>query len=242
MFKLLDVKIDELDFNEVMRKITEFLSSDEFHQICTVNPEFLVEARKDKEFKELLNNSDLNIPDGVGLKIGAFLKGQKIKERITGVDLTWEICKAAAERGYSVYFLGAKQGIAEKTAHRIRQLNPNLKIAGTYAGSPDEEGIINKILDTNPDILLVAYGAPKQEKFIKQLTANRLPLTAKLPKIAIGVGGTFDYIAGIVPRAPKWMRSIGLEWLYRLIKQPKRIGRIFTAVIIFPILVLFSRK
>ena len=236
MIKLLDIKIDELDFQEAMRKIAGFLEEDKVHQICTVNPEFLVAARKDKEFKEVLNSSDLNVPDGFGLKIGSFFKGQKITERITGVDLAWEICKMAADRGKSVYFLGAKEGIAEKAAHRIKQLNPNLKIAGTYAGNPAEEGIVNKINETHPDILLVAFGAPKQDKFIYN---NRETLKVK---VAMGIGGTLDYIAGNVQRAPKWIRACGLEWLYRLIRQPRRIVRILTAVFVFPILVLFSTR
>jgi len=238
MSKILGVKIDNISFNDALAKIQAFLMMDELwqtFQIVTVNPEFIVCAQRDKRFKEILNNCDLNVPDGVGLQCAGWFLNQKIGERITGVDLTWEICKIAAEKGYSVYFLGAAEGVAEKVAHRVKLLNPGLKIAGTYSGTPDEEGLIQKINDAQPDILLVAFGAPKQEKFISD---NKGALKTK---IAMGVGGTFDYIAGIVPFPPIWIRKIGMEWLYRLITQPKRWKRIVTATIIFPLMVLISK-
>lgn len=233
MSKILGVKIDEYSFNEVMQKITEFLKSNTFHQIATINPEFVVAAQKDTEFLNILNQTDLNVPDGFGLKCAAFFKRVKIGERITGVDLTWEIAKLASEKEYSIYLLGGKPGVAELTAQRLKLLYRNLKIAGTYAGSPQEEGISERIIKSKADILLVAYGAPAQEKYIYQ---NHSKLNCK---IAMGVGGTFDYIAGVLPRAPKIMRSLGLEWLYRLFKQPSRIKRIYTAVIKFPLMVIF---
>lgn len=241
MSKILGVKIDELKFSDVMRRITDFLSSNEFHQIATVNPEFIIATRKDDNFKKILNETDINIPDGFGLQCAAFFKQIKIGERITGVDLTMEIAKIASEGGYSIYFLGGKKGVAEMTAQRLRYLYRNLKIAGTYAGSPDEVGLIDKILQTKPDILLVAYGAPKQEKFIAELKVQSKELNASSIKISMGVGGTFDFITGHMRRAPKWMRKIGLEWLYRLFKQPSRIKRIYNAVIYFPLLVIFSK-
>jgi N-acetylglucosaminyldiphosphoundecaprenol N-acetyl-beta-D-mannosaminyltransferase len=235
MAKILDVKIDELDFKQVMRKIADFCLGKRLRQIVTVNPEFIVAAQHDGEFKKILNAADLSVPDGFGLKIGARLSGQKIGERITGVDLTWEIAKLASERGWSLFLLGGKAGVAYKTAQRLKLVHPKLKIAGTYAGSPQEEGIIKKINSTKPDILLVAFGAPKQEKFIYNYR-TRLNV-----KAAMGIGGTFDFISGTISRAPKWMRALGLEWLYRLIRQPKRLGRIFTAVVKFPLLVLWGK-
>lgn len=234
MSKILGIKIDEYSFSEVIAKITEFLNSNTLHQIATLNPEFIIAAQKDEEFKDILNKTDINVPDGFGLQCAAYWKRVKIGERVTGVDLTWEIAKIAVEKDYSIFLLGGKKGVTEMTAKRLRFLYHNLKIAGTYAGTPDEEGIVERINQTKPDILLVAYGAPKQEKFIFQ---NRLKLKCK---IAMGVGGTFDYISGTLPRAPKLMRSLGLEWLYRLFKQPSRIKRIYTAVIKFPLMVVFT--
>jgi len=228
MAKILDVKIDCLSFPQVRQKVTQFLNTSGLKQIVTVNPEFILAAQKDKEFKKILNRADLSVPDGFGLKVAGIILGKKIGERITGVDLTWELAKLASEKGSSIFLLGAGAGVAEKTAKRLKLLYPHLKIAGTYAGSPTEKGIIEKINASRADILLVAFGAPKQDKFIYH---NKRKLKCRL---AMGVGGTFDYISGVVHRAPAWMRSLGLEWLYRLIKQPSRVGRIFKAVIIFP--------
>ena len=235
MAKILGVKIENVSFGDVMAKIAAFLMVDELHIIATINPEFVVTAQRDEAFKNILNSTDLNVPDGFGLKFGAWISRQKIGERITGVDLTWEICKLASEKGYSVYFLGAAEGVAEKAANRIKLVHPDLKIAGTYSGTPDEEGIVDKINNCGADILLVAFGSPNQEKFISTNTLNLKP------RLAMGVGGTFDYIAGIVPYAPVWMRKLGLEWLYRLFTQPKRWRRIFTATIVFPWMVIISK-
>lgn len=238
MGKILKVRIDNISFNEVVAKIKAHLmidNADHIFQIATVNPEFIMAAQIDTKFKEILNQTDLNVPDGIGLQGAARILNQKINERITGVDLTWELCKIAAESNYSIFFLGGAPGVAEKAAYRVKLLNHELKIAGTYAGTPNENGLIQKINDSGADILLVAFGSPKQEKFIFN---NKHQLKAK---IAIGVGGTFDYIAGITPYAPSWMRKIGLEWLYRLLTQPKRWLRIFTAVVLFPCAVFASR-
>lgn len=232
---ILGVKIDNLDFKAVMAEITRFLNKDGLHQIATINPEFVMAAQKDAEFKNILNNVDLAVPDGIGLQWAAKFLRLKIGERLTGVDLTWEIAKLAAEGGYSIYLLGAKEGIAAQAAQKLKIVYPNLTIAGVYAGKPDEKGLVSQINQTKADILLVAFGAPKQEKFIYE---NHHKLTVKL---AMGVGGTFDYIAGAATRAPKWIRTLGLEWLYRLICQPRRLGRIITATILFPLAVLRSK-
>ena len=235
MSKVLGVKIDELSLEQVLAKIRSFLKEKKLHQIATVNPEFILAAQKNSDFKKILNDVDLSVPDGVGLKFAGWVSGQKIGKRITGIDLTWELAKIASDNDYSMFLLGAGDGVAQKAADKMKQKYPNLKIAGCYAGTPDEEGIINKINNAHADILLVAFGAPKQDKFIYD-NKNRLNV-----KIAMGVGGTFDYISEIIPRAPKWIRSLGLEWFYRLIRQPSRLGRIFNAVIKFPILIVWSR-
>lgn len=240
MAKILNVRVDNLSFSETMHKIADFLAEEKLHQIATVNPEFIVAAQKDKEFKEVLNSADLNVPDGFGLKLAAIVTRQQIGERITGVDLTWELAKIAEEKGYSIYFLGAKEGVAVVAVQKMKILYPELKIAGTSSKNPDDSDVLDDIKNANPDILLVAYGAPKQDKFINRIKNEESRI--KNLKIAMGVGGTFDYIAGVLPRAPKWMRSLGLEWLYRLIRQPSRIGRIYTALIKFPLLVLFKRS
>lgn len=240
MAYILGVKIDELTFKQVIEKINIFLGSNKFHQIATVNPEFIVAAQKDSEFKKILNETDLCVVDGFGLKIGAIISGQKIGDRITGVDLTWEICKIASEKGYTMFLLGGKEGVAKKTGEVMQKKYPNLKIVGTYAGKPNDQQTLDIISKANPNILLVAFGAPKQDKFIYNLKSHFSSHISNL-HLAIGVGGTFDYISGKIPRAPKFIRSLGLEWLYRLFRQPSRIGRIYTAVIKFPLLVLWYR-
>lgn len=235
MTRILDVKIDRVTRIDILAKIQAYLMVDSLHQIATVNPEFVMAARRDTKFKEILNQTDLNIPDGFGLQCAALYLGKKIGDRITGVDLTWEICKIASDHNYSVYFLGAKDGVAQSVAQKIRSIYPHLKISGADSSNPDDPGVIDHINQSDADILLVAYGAPKQEKFIFE-SKNQLQV-----KLAMGVGGTFDYIANIVPYAPSWMRKIGLEWLYRLFTQPKRWKRIFTATIMFPLVVIKSR-
>lgn len=237
MAKILDVKIDHIKFSEAMAKIAAFLEVDELHQIATVNPEFVMAAQRDEEFKKIINQTDLNVPDGVGIKFAAWFLGQKIGDRLTGVDLVWEISKIAAERTKSIFFYGAADGVAAMTAHRIQALYPNLKIAGTYLGTSGEEDeqIVERINEANPDVLFVATGSPKQEKFIFN---NKYRLKVKL---AMGCGGAFDYIADVVPYPSKWIRAIGMEWLYRLLTQKNRARRIFTAVFRFPWAVFISR-
>lgn len=233
--EILSVRIDTLDRSATMSKIRGFFDEDRVHQVGTVNPEFVMAAQKDLEFKETLNQTDLNIADGIGLQFAARVFGVEIGTRITGVDLTWELARLASEKGYSMFLLGAADGVAEKTAGRLREVYPELQIAGVYAGSPRESGLIERINQSDADILLVAYGAPKQDTFIFQ-NRNRLKV-----KVAMGVGGTFDYIAGVVPRAPEVIRRLGMEWMYRLIMQPQRINRIITATIRFPFAVIMAR-
>ncbi len=243
---ILSVKIDTLNRQALISRISHFMlgqsrssgdassrgNENHLHQIATINPEFIMAAQKDPDFMETLNRSDLGVADGIGLQVAAKILGIEIGPRITGVDLTYELAKLASDNGYSIFLLGAAEGVAEKAAHKLKSIHANLRIAGTYAGTPTEPGIVERVNESGADILLVAFGAPKQDKFI---CSNKERLIAK---VAMGVGGTFDYIAGIVPYAPKWIRKIGMEWLYRLIKQPHRINRIVTATVLFPLAVL----
>lgn len=144
--------------------------------------------------------------------------------------MAWAICKLAEDRGYRVFFLGAEKGIAKEASVRIKKLHPRLKIVGVLAGGPKDEKTVETLRRTTPDILFVAFGAPKQEKFISSLPSR----ISNFHPLAVGVGGTFDYIAGLHPYAPEWIRKAGLEWLHRLITQPRRWNRILTATIRFP--------
>jgi len=252
---ILDIELDNLTEPELNKKIEVFLNSDKQHTIYTPNPEFLVASTKDKHFKQILNQSDLNIPDGFGLKLASrFLYNKKLN-RHTGIDTLIKTCQIASEKGKSVYFFGAGNGVAHETAQVLKKRFPNLKIAGADSGGkimqseicnqksaiktiPNPSTLnnnqnIDKIKQKSPDILFVALGQIKQEKWISQ-NLSKIPSV----RIAMGVGGSFDYISKKTPRAPKLLRIIGLEWLFRLILQPKRIKRIWNAVVIFSWLTL----
>lgn len=233
---ILSIRLDGLNLEEVKARITGYLADGGFHMIVPVNPEFIMAARHDPELTRITNSGDLTVADGVGLKYAARIVKADIGQRITGVDLTYEIARIASEKGYSMFLLGAGNGVAEKAAQKLTSVHPSLRIAGTYAGSPTEPGVVERINNSGADILLVAFGVPKQEKFIY---ANKERLNVS---VAMCVGGTFDFIAGIVPRAPGWMRSAGLEWVFRLIKQPQRLNRIITATVRFPLAVVTDRK
>jgi N-acetylglucosaminyldiphosphoundecaprenol N-acetyl-beta-D-mannosaminyltransferase len=236
--EILGVKIDNLSLQEVLEKISRFLDSSNQHYIITPNPEFLVAAQTDKNFKEILNYADIAVPDGIGLIYAAKFLGKRLI-RITGVDLIWYICQLAEQKNCSVYFLGGREAVAEKTGEILKREFPNLKITGAQSGGEItdpmniNENLAREIRQAAPQIIFVALGQVKQEKWIFS-HLDKLPSV----KLAMGVGGSFDYIAEEIPRAPEYLRRIGLEWLYRLIREPKRWPRIVNAVLIFPYLII----
>ena len=193
-------------------------------------------AQKDEEFRNILNKSDIAIPDGIGLVFASHFLGNPIPERVAGSDLVWKIAKLAEYKNCSLYLLGGKEGVAEEAARKLKEKYPNLKIKGAESGGEVEERklktqneeMVKRINERQPDILLVAFGAPKQEKWIYY---NLSKLSSV--KVAIGVGGTFDFIAGRIKRAPMFLRKLGMEWLWRLFIEPKRINRILTATVRF---------
>ena len=188
-----------------------------------MNPEFIVIAQTNAEFRRVLNATALNVPDGVGLMWASRHLKQPLRERVTGQEMVEHMAALAAERGTSVYFLGAREGIAERAAEKLKKRFGRLEIAGCYAGSPapeEEDEIVARVNAAKARILFVAYGPPKQELWISR-NAPRLQGVA----VAMGVGGTFDTLAGIVPRAPAWMQRAGFEWTYRLLREPRRLKR-----------------
>lgn len=190
--------------------------------VCTTNPEFMMMAQDDVNFRNILRRADLCVPDGVGLLWAARRLRRPLPERVTGSDGVPRIAERAAREGWRLYLLGAAPGVAEKAAEALQTRFPGLQIAGTYSGSPapqEEDALVAHVNASGADILFVAYGAPQQDKWI----ARNLPQLDI--SMAMGVGGTFDFIAGIIPRAPVWMRNAGLEWLFRLYLQPWRIRR-----------------
>jgi N-acetylglucosaminyldiphosphoundecaprenol N-acetyl-beta-D-mannosaminyltransferase len=240
---ILGVLIDKLSLGQVLRKTEEFLGDGKKHYIVTPNPEFVMLARQDEEFKNILNQADIAIPDGFGLVLASWWLGDKIPERITGVELVWELARLAEKKNYSLYLLGGKEGIAESAQGKLKEKFPNLRIVGAEVGMSNQEfrimnyELVERINKVEPDILFVAFGQGKQEKWIY----HNLPKLNSV-KLAVGVGGTFDYLAGRVFRAPKILRRLGLEWLWRLIVEPWRWKRIITAAILFPLAVLKKKK
>ena len=203
----------------------------------TPNAEMLVESTRNPRFKEVLLQSALNLPDSIGLLHMARWTGQKLPERVTGVDTVIRLCSAFDE-SHPVFLLGAAPGIAKKAAETLRIQNPHLRIVGTLAGSPSAEDaaeIIRNINASNPHLLLVAFGAPRQDLWIRD-HLGEMPSV----RVAMGVGGTLDFLTGVQKRAPIPFQVLGLEWLWRVIREPRRIGMIWRAVMVFPWLV-FTR-
>jgi N-acetylglucosaminyldiphosphoundecaprenol N-acetyl-beta-D-mannosaminyltransferase len=232
---ILGVAVDDIDESEALRRAAEMLRDGGPHQICTVNPEFIMTAQQDAAFCRVLAAADLCTPDGVGLLWAARWLGTPLHARVTGVELTVALAGLAAREGLRLFLLGAAPGVAEQAAAVLTQRFPGLLIAGTFAGSPadaDAEPLCRMIRAAEPQILLVAFGHPRQDLWIARHQPRlRVPL-------AMGVGGTFDYLAGRVPRAPRLLRRIGLEWAYRLWVQPARWRRIIDAVPRFVLAVL----
>jgi N-acetylglucosaminyldiphosphoundecaprenol N-acetyl-beta-D-mannosaminyltransferase len=217
--RILGVRVDALTYDGLLAAIAAFITEGAPHQIATLNPEFVMEARRNAAFREVLERSDLCMADGVGLLWAARRQGQPLPERVTGSDGVPLIAERAAQTGWRLYLLGAAPGVAERTARILAERYPGLRIAGTHAGSPsdgDAGQIIDLVRGTAPDILFVAFGAPQQDLWIaRHGEALGVP-------VMMGVGGAFDHIAGVRRRAPQWLRRLNLEWLFRLITQPWR--------------------
>jgi N-acetylglucosaminyldiphosphoundecaprenol N-acetyl-beta-D-mannosaminyltransferase len=236
---ILQVKVHALTEAQTLALIEQFIASRRPHQLVTVNPEFVVAAQRDEEFRRIINNAALALPDGIGLlKAARFLGTTPLPERVAGSDLVVNLAELSHQKGYRIYFLGAQEGVAEKAIAKLKAVYPKLNVAGFYAGSPaleENEALVRRILPAKPDILLVAYGAPKQDKWIaRNLERLQIP-------VCIGVGGSFDFLAGTAKRAPATWQRLGLEWLHRLASQPWRWRRIWNAVPYFSWLVLRSR-
>jgi N-acetylglucosaminyldiphosphoundecaprenol N-acetyl-beta-D-mannosaminyltransferase len=259
--EILGVKINKIDRNEALNLIGAWLESGSFgcKQVVTAYSEFLVRASEEAEFKKVLNEADLVVPDGVsvlagldykekvaglqlpsykrilvGLETGKRLFEGKMGKTVTGVWLFEALVKLAAERGWRIFLLGGFGDKAEKLKNELQAVDGRLRIeadAGeVVVGESEEENerVLEKINNFKPDLLFVAYGPIKQEKWIKN-NKSRLKV-----KVAIGVGGTFDEVLGDLPRAPNFFENHGLKWLWRLWLQPRRIKRIYKAVIVFP--------
>lgn len=222
--KILGVQIDSLTLEEFGDKTEELIkqSNKSCKIIVAPNTEFIMCAQKDKEFFNILKQADLATPDSIGVILGAKLQKKEFKQRIPGQSYFREIIKRSNEKEISVYILGGEEEVIEKAVSNLKKEFPKVNIVGYHEGyfkKDSEEEVINQINDLKPNVLFVAMGAPKQEKWIYK---NKDKLKVD---VAAGQGGTLDFEAGRIKRAPVWIQKIGMEWFWRLLRQPKRIKR-----------------
>jgi len=218
-YHILGVRVDDINFEETIAIIRGFILAGSPHQIVTVNPEFVMAAQANDEFRRVINGASLSLPDGIGIWWASRQMGSPVRQRVPGVDLVRRLAQLSHETGYRIFLLGAMRGVADRAARELVSSHARAQIVGTLSGSPhpdQAEDIIARIHAVQPDILLVAFGAPTQDLWIARYL-NELSVP-----VCIGVGGSFDYIAGEHPMAPDFLRRCGLEWLFRLLTQPWR--------------------
>ena len=233
--KLLGYEIDTYDFQGAVAKATELMQTDKVTQVVTINPEMFETANIDNEFSQILKTAEMVIPDGIGVKIGLKLTGQNV-DRIAGIDFAREMINVAADNNLPVALIGAKPEILEKSVNNLKSEIKNLNIVYFQDGYfKDTNKVFESLKQTAPKLILVALGSPKQEKFIYEAKK------CLNPALMIGVGGSFDVWSGVVERAPKIYQKLGLEWLYRTLKQPERFKRIFPTLPLFVLKVLKYR-
>ncbi|EOU1110678.1 WecB/TagA/CpsF family glycosyltransferase [Clostridium perfringens] len=219
----LNTEIDNLTMNEALDRAEELIIKKKPSYVVTPNVDHIVKLEDDKEFQDVYKNADLILTDGMPLIWISKIKGNQIKEKISGSDFFPKLCERASEKGYSLFLLGAAEGVAAKAAKNLKEKYNGLNIVGTYSPSygfekKDDEikMIIEMVNKAKPDILAVGLGAPKQEKFLHKYRND-----LNVP-ISLAIGASIDFEAGNINRAPKWMQNCGLEWFYRLCKEPKR--------------------
>jgi N-acetylglucosaminyldiphosphoundecaprenol N-acetyl-beta-D-mannosaminyltransferase len=220
--KILGVSFDNLLPGQAAEKALSFLDDDTARTIFTPNPEMVMLAQKDAEFAHILASGDLVIPDGIGIVHASRLTKNRMARRVPGIDLLMDLFDKIKDTGHCVYFLGAAAGVAEAAAAKMREKFPGLIICGCnhgYFDDADDADIIAKINNAGADIVLVGLGFPRQEKWIFR---HKGQINSK---ILMGVGGSFDVLSGRLRRAPKVFQKLGLEWFYRLLRQPSRLPR-----------------
>lgn len=236
---ILGVNIDKITACDALSKAEMLLNSDGVSMIFTPNPEIVMAAYNDKNFEKVLNSADMCTPDGIGVVYAAKISGTPLPERVAGYDLACGLLKSISQTGEGVFLFGAKPGVAEAAKEKLLDEYPGLNVAGMrngYFSDGDVDGIIEEINNSGAKLLLVCLGAPKQEKWIYE---NKDKL--KNVTLCMGVGGALDVFAGVAKRAPKIFIKLNLEWLYRLCKNPSRIGR-FAALPKFMLTVMTKGK
>jgi N-acetylglucosaminyldiphosphoundecaprenol N-acetyl-beta-D-mannosaminyltransferase len=240
---ILGIPIDNFSREEILDCVRDFLNEPKFHRLVTVNPEFLLEAEKNEAFRKSLLEADMRVTDGFGIVLAGWLRGKYIT-RFPGADLMEEILKIANEKKLSVFLVVNKDGLSsyEEVQTAILKKYPDIILNGTNISCHSERSFESRNLDMienipqqarddiikNYQLVFCNFGAPEQELFLAKLKEQNMEL-----RLAMGVGGSFDYLTGKQKRAPEWLRVIGLEWLWRLILQPKRFKRIWNATVVF---------
>ena len=220
--EVLGVRFDNMTRQEAAQRGAQLLSEDRFHYVVTPNPEFLLDAEKDSEFRRILNKADLVLPDGIGVIHASRILGTPLKERLPGVEFAADMLSCINLREGRLYLLGSKPGIAKEAGDRISERYPRLTVCGVHDGyfkKEEEAALAEEIAAAKPDLLFVCLGAPKQEKWMNTWGAKTGA------RMAIGLGGVLDVFSGHTERAPAVWQKLGIEWAYRLKKEPQRIGR-----------------
>lgn len=234
--KLLGFNIDTFDFDSAINYAKNLIENKKGGQIVTINPEMIEFGLKNAEFAQILNNADLVIPDGVGVKIGLKIKGVNTP-RIAGIEFSHRLVEECSKNNFSVSLIGAKPEIIEKAAENLKSEFPNLNIVYLQDGYfKNVNAVYWSLSEKKPQLILVALGSPKQEEFIFNYRKD-------YPEaLMVGVGGSFDVWSGAVKRAPEIYQKLGLEWLYRTIKEPQRFKRVFPNLPLFVFRVLLSKN
>ncbi len=235
--EILGVNVDSITFKEALKKAENLVKTEGVSMIFTPNPEIIMCAKNDDEMRNILNSADICTADGIGVVYGSKILGTPVPERVAGFDLVCALLGKLAKSGEGVFLFGAKPGVAEVAKAKMEEKYPGICVAGChhgYFGPEDEADIVQKINSSGAKLLLVCLGAPKQEKWIAK---HKAELTVNL---CMGVGGTLDVFAGTAKRAPKLFIKLNLEWAYRILKNPSRIGR-FAALPKFVIEVLKNK-
>lgn len=218
--EILGVRFDDLSPEEMVHTAVSLIEAGGFHYAVTPNPEFLLTAQKNEAFRTALNQADLSMPDGVGVVYASRILGRPLAGRVPGIDFADSLMAWMTQTGKRLFLLGSKPGVAEMAAAALRERHPGLAICGTHDGYFKEDApVIAAIRESGADAALVCLGAPKQELWM----AQNGPATGV--KFMVGLGGALDVFAGVVERAPESWQKVGMEWLYRLVKDPKRIKR-----------------
>jgi N-acetylglucosaminyldiphosphoundecaprenol N-acetyl-beta-D-mannosaminyltransferase len=220
--RVLGIRFDNLTVAEAVAEIVRRTEAAGPSQVCFLNAHCVNLAGRDAEYRETLRSADLALPDGIGLRLAGKMLGYRVRENVNGTDLFPALCQALSGSGKGIYLLGARPGIAEQVARWLASHYPDVDVRGSrhgYFSAAELDGLLDDIRRSEASVLLVALGAPRQDLWIRRHLARTGV------KVALGVGGLFDFYSGRIPRAPMWLRELGLEWLYRLIQEPGRLWR-----------------